>query len=201
MTCVRKTTPRGVLRGVEGVRESISVYRGARHFVYIVRGGPCECQRGARGSSSAPCARIGKSGHPVDIEPLNVADHEEGNEQCPHHHWGDWLNLATLATTNLVIPRSAEFGKGCYDIVEMLQRPENITVPPKPSTVVGSWGNGHLVNIADLPAQGSSKMSCIGVNNTQNTRSPVSPGCSYLQKRRRSTNQTTLPFQNARQQD
>lgn len=177
------------------------MYRGARHFVYVVRGGPCERQGGARGSIFAPCARIGKPGHPVDIEPPDVANHEERNEQCPHHC------AVVMRSVQGSVARgrsSAEFGDEELfgsDIAAMLQRPENITVPSKPSTVVGSWGRGQLVDIADLPAQGSGKMSCIGVNNTQNTRSPVSPGCGYLQKRRRSTNQTTLPFQNARQQD
>ena len=81
MTCVRKK----IRRVEKELWESVSVYREARHFVYVVRGGPCERQGGARGSISAPCARIGATGHPVDIEPPNVAEHEEGNEQCPHH--------------------------------------------------------------------------------------------------------------------
>ena len=81
------------------------MYRGARHFVYVVRGGPCERQGGARGSIFAPCARIGKPGHPVDIEPPNVANHEEGNEQCPHHRavevWSVQVSVARVAARRI----------------------------------------------------------------------------------------------------
>ena len=59
----------------------------------------------------------------------------------------------------------------------------NISVP---STVVGSWPSGQLYDRNTLPANALNKMSCSGMQpSPMSLRSPVSPGCGYLQKRRR----------------